>query len=570
MKKEGWDFPQTLQYLAQKAGVVLESQTPERQAEDEEHARLRGLLEEAVLFYHHHLQTPAGGEALAYLKQRGLTPDTIDLFGLGYAPNAWESALAYFTKKGYTPDELLQSGIVTERTADHAEGRGGVYDRFRNRIMFPIRDTMGHMAGFGARILNPEDMPKFLNSPQTALFDKGRLLYGLDLARKALRAQDQAVIVEGYLDVILLHQAGFSNTVSPMGTALTEDQFRLLKRFTRKMVIALDADAAGEKATLRGLDVARQAMDHADELVFDARGLLRHEARLQADLRVTTLPPGMDPDEVVLRNPEEWKHILEAAQPVVIHVMDTLAKAHDLNDPKAKSTVAADVLPLIEDVPNAVERDAYRQRLARLLRVDESALAIAQRRPPRIARRGPIKEGARPAPFISPSINPARHGLELEAHILRLLLRQPEVLNPLDRSLLENQLSRLGAQDFESTDHQLLARRVQDALEQDELEPHQFILRDLPDALADLSQSLLAPMALGEPTSDQLQEDLFKTVLMLRQVRISENIGQLRYLQEELQEQGDLSRGPYHEMMLQYAQTLARLNRALAGPVRTE
>jgi len=570
MKKEGWDFPQALQYLAQKAGVVLELQTPERQAEDEEHVRLRGLLEEAVLFYHHHLQTPAGGEALAYLKQRGLTPDTIDLFGLGYAPNAWESALAYFTKKGYTPAELLQAGIVTERTPDQAEGRGGVYDRFRNRIMFPIRDTIGHMAGFGARILNPQDMPKFLNSPQTALFDKGRMLYGLDLARKALRAQDQAVIVEGYLDVILLHQAGFSNTVSPMGTALTEDQFRLLKRFTRKMVMALDADAAGEKATLRGLDVARQAMDHSDELVFDARGLLRHEARLQADLRVTTLPPGMDPDEVVLRNPQEWKHILEAAQPVVIHVMDTLAKAHDLNDPKAKSIVAAEVLPLIEDVPDPVERDAYRQRLARLLRVDESALAITQRRPPRITRRGSVKQGVHPAPVIRPAINPARHGFELEAHILRLLLRQPEALNPLDRSLLENQLSRLGAQDFEATDHQLLARRVQEALEQDELDPHPFILRDLPDALADLSQRLLAPMALGEPTTDQLQEDLFKTVLMLRQVRISESIGQLRYLQQELQEQGDLSRGPYHEMMLQYARTLARLNRALAGPVRTE
>ena len=570
MKKEGWDFPQTLQFLAQKAGVVLEAQTPERQAEDEEHTRLRGLLEEAVLFYHHHLQAPSGKDALAFLKKRGLTLETIDLFGLGYAPNSWDSALAYFTKKGYTPAELLQVGIVTERAADAGENKGGVYDRFRNRIMFPIRETMGHMAGFGARILNPEDMPKFLNSPQTALFDKGRMLYGLDLARKALRAQDQAVIVEGYLDVILLHQAGFSNTVSPMGTALTEDQFKLLKRFTRKMVIALDADAAGEKATLRGLDVARQAMDHADELVFDARGLLRHEARLQADLRVTTLPPGMDPDEVVLRNPDEWKQILAAAQPVVIHVMDTLAKAHDLNDPKEKSAVAAEVLPLIEDVPNPVERDAYRQRLARLLRVDESALAVAQRRPPKIARRGSSKEGVRPPPVIRPAINPARHGFELEAHILRLLLRQPEALNPLDRSLLENQLSRLGAQDFESTDHQVLARRVQDALEQDELDPHQFILRDPPDTLADLAQHLLEPMALGEPTTDQLQEDLFKTVLLLRQVRISESIGQLRFLQEEIQEQGDLSRGPYHEMMLQYTQTLARLNRALAGPVRTE
>ena len=126
-------------------------------------------------------------------------------------------------------------------------------------------------------------MPKFLNSPQTALFDKGSLLYGLDQARKPIRAQDQVVIVEGYLDVIVLHQAGFTNTVSPMGTALTEDQLRLLKRFTRRIVLALDADAAGEKATLRGLEVARQAMDHSEELVFDARGLLRHEARLQAD-----------------------------------------------------------------------------------------------------------------------------------------------------------------------------------------------------------------------------------------------------------------------------------------------
>ena len=239
------------------------------------------------------------------------------------------------------------------------------------------------MTGFGACILNPDDVPKFLNSPQTPLFDKGRLLYGLDQACKPIRTQDQVVIVEGYLDVILLHQAGFTNTVSPMGTALTEDQVRMLKRFTRKIILALDADAAGEKATLRGLDVARQAMDHGDEVAFDVRGLLHHEARLQADLRVTTLPPGMDPDEVVLRDPEEWKAIIAAAQPVVIHVMETLARGRNLDDPKVKSEVAAEVLPLIEDVPNPVERDAYRQRLARTLRVDERALTGALREPPR-------------------------------------------------------------------------------------------------------------------------------------------------------------------------------------------
>ena len=186
------------------------------------------------------------------------------------------------------------------------------------------------MAGFGARIVDPDDIPKFLNSPETPIFSKGRLLYGLDRARKAIRAADQVVIVEGYLDVIAPHQAGFENVVSPMGTALTEDQLRLLKRFTRKIVLALDPDAAGQKAILRGLDAARSAMDHEGELRFDARGLLRNEARLQADLRVASLPDNLDPDEVVARDPEEWARLIEDAKPIVTHVMETLAEGQDL------------------------------------------------------------------------------------------------------------------------------------------------------------------------------------------------------------------------------------------------
>jgi len=566
MKKEGWDFPQALQFLAQRAGVVLEPPTPEKQAEEEEHTRLRALLEEAVIFYHHHLlQTPTGKPALEFLHRRGLQPATIEAFNLGYAPDTWDAALNFLIGKGYTLEELLQTGMVTQR-----ESGSSAYDRFRNRVMFPIRDGMGHMTGFGARILNPEDVPKFLNSPQTALFDKGRLLYGLDQARKPIRANDQVVIVEGYLDVILLHQAGFTNTVSPMGTALTEDQVRMLKRFTRKIILALDADAAGEKATLRGLDVARQAMDHSDELTFDARGLLRHEARLQADLRVTTLPPGMDPDEVVLRDSQEWKTILAAAQPVVIHVMETLVRGRNLDDPKVKSEVAAEVLPLIEDVPNPVERDAYRQRLARTLRVDERALAGALRQPPRPARRGPAWERPSAGAGTPGAFTVAHRTFELETHILRLLLRQPDALHQLDRTLLENQLSRLGVQDFEHTEHQLLARKVIESLEQDEMDAHQFILRDLPELLQGLAQKLLAPMPLGEPTSEQLVEDLVNAVLHLREARIAESISQLRYLQEELQEQGEMSRGPYHEVVIQYTQTLGRLNRALSGPLKAK
>ena len=369
MKKEGWDFPTALKALAEKAGVKLEPPSPERQVEAEAHERLRALLEEAVVFYRHQLlHTPAGKPALEYLHRRGLSDTTIETFGLGYSPQGWDAALTYFSAKGYSDQDLSEAGLVSERES------GGVYDRFRNRVMFPIRDAAGGMTGFGARVLNPEDVPKFLNSPQTELFDKGRTLYGLDQARKAIRANDQVVIVEGYLDVIALHQGGFQNTVSPMGTALTEDQLRMLKRFTAQIVLALDPDAAGEKATLRGLELTRQAMDHSTELAFDARGLLRHEARLQADVRVTTLPAGMDPDEVVLRDPGEWARIVEAARPVVVHVMETLAAGQNLDDPKVKSQIASQVLPLIEDIPNPVERDAYRQRLARLLKIDERSL----------------------------------------------------------------------------------------------------------------------------------------------------------------------------------------------------
>ncbi|NPV75262.1 MAG: DNA primase [Anaerolineae bacterium] len=568
MKKEGWDFTQTLQYLAQRAGVELEPVTPEKQAEDEQHERLRTLLEEAVNFYRHHLlQTPAGKPALDYLLKRGLQPATIEAFGLGYAPDSWDAALNYFTSKGYTRQDLLDVGLTTER-----QGGEGVYDRFRNRILFPIRDAGGRMAGFGARILNPDDLPKFLNSPQTPLFDKGRLLYGLDRARKAIRSQDQAVIVEGYLDVILLHQAGFSNVVSPMGTALTEDQLRLLKRHTRRIVMALDADAAGEKATLRGLEVARQALDHTTELVFDARGLLHYEARLQADLRVTTLPAGMDPDEIVLRNPQEWTAIIAAAQPVVIHVMDTLMAGRNLDDPKVKSEIVAQVAPLIEDVPDAVERDTYRQRLARVLRIDESVLLGARASSARPSRRRREEPGEKiPERAASVQITgKARLTTSLERHILQLLLRQPEAIYTLDRALQRAGLLRFAPDDFENGDYQLLARLLKRSLEQDEDEPSVYLMAVLPDSLQETVQAMLQPLEKGEPTPERLMEELARSVMRLRQERIQSSLSQLRYMQEDLQAQGETMMESFREMVLSYTQTLARLNRALGQPLQLD
>lgn len=563
MKKEGWDFPETLRYLAERAGVVLQTPSPEREVEDKESERLRALLEEAVLFYRHQLlQTPAGKDAQQYLNQRGIQAETIEKFELGYAPDGWDIAANYFSGKGYSHQEMLEVGLLSER-----EDSGRKYDRFRHRIMFPIRDGTARMSGFGARILRPDDVPKFLNSPQTPLFDKGRLLYGLHLARKPIRAKDQVVIVEGYLDVIALHQAGFGNSVSPMGTALTEDQLRLVKRFTRRVVLALDADAAGEKATLRGLEVARQALDHSDEIAFDARGLLRHEARLEADVRVTTLPAGLDPDDVVLRDPDAWKKIIEDAKPIVVHVMESLAAGHNLDDPKAKSEIAAQVLPLIADVPNPVERDAYRQRLARMLKVDERALQGASGPAQRTRRRAPAAQQAVNA---TPAVHagPETLGKAMEAHCLRLLLRQPENIYSLDRVLQGAGLGRFSPQDFENAEYQALARFVLEALEQDQMEPHTHLMEKVPESLGDLQRELLVPSPQGEPNSTQRLEDLVRTVMKLRLLRVNEGIRQMRFMQEDLQQQGETILMPYQELIPQYIQARSRLESALSRPFR--
>ncbi len=567
MKKEGWDFAETLKFLAERAGVELHPQTEEQKEKDEQYNRLHQLLDEVVIFYRHQLlQTPQGENALNYLTKRGVKRETIETVGLGYSPASWDMTYQYFLGKGYTIDDLVQAGMVTERD------NGGYYDRFRNRLMFAIRDVSGRMAGFGARALNPEDNPKYLNSPQTSLFDKGRLLYGLDLARKAIRMEDQAVIVEGYMDVIIPYQAGFANTVSPMGTALTEEHLRMLKRYTRTMILALDADAAGEKATLRGLNVARNALDRDSEIQFDPRGLIRNEGRLQADVRVTTIPAGMDPDEVVLRDPEEWRQILQAAKPVVMHVMETLASQKDLDDPKVKQDIANQVLPLIEDVPNPVERDAYRQRLARLLKVDERALVGEMS-----AARGPISRkkiriAQEKAPVRRFEPVSSRHLInELEHHIIRLLVREPEWLHIVDRSLQKAGLNHIDITDFENSKYQILIRLIIQSLEQDLMEVDPYLNANVPEDLAEELHILRNdPLASEIKLEQKLKEDLVRSVFMLRMVHVKENLDQIRYLMDELEEQGDSEIDPYQEMRLSYTLLRGRLDQALGSPIQLD
>ncbi len=440
---------------------------------------------------------------------------------------------------------------------------GGLVDRFHNRLMIPIRDENGKMTGFGARILDPNDFPKFMNSPETPLFSKSRLLYGLDRARKAIRAANQAVIVEGYLDVIAVHQAGFENVVSPMGTALTEDQLRLLKRFTRRIVLALDPDAAGQKAVLRGLEAARQTLDREDELGFDARGLLRHEARLQADLRVASMPDDLDPDEIVQRDPDQWKSLIENAQPIVVHVMEALAVGRDLEDAKVKSEIVSQILPIIEDLPNPVERDTYRQRLARFLKVDERSITGGHAQTIRIRRprpqvETPVQE-VLPPQEVKPVVTASR---KIEAHILSLLIRRPNLLYRLDRALQEASLNRMAAEDFGYTDHQVLFRLVRQSLEQDADDADQYLRQNLPASLESLVEDLEPKTGELDPVDDRLLEDLFRGIVKIRRNALNENINQLRFLQEDAQQSGDLRVESYREMVQQYSTHLRSLDQA--------
>ncbi len=537
MKREGIDFKEALQKLAARAGVELKEFQRESPEQREAYDNLRKLLEDAVIFYRGHLV--ANAEIMNYLREkRGLTDATIETFGLGYAPQSWDSALTHFTQRGYSEQELFEAGLLSERDS------GGYYDRFRHRIMIPIRDEQGRMAGFGARIVDPDDIPKFLNSPETPIFSKGRLLYGLDRARKPIRAADQAVIVEGYLDVIALHQAGYENVVSPMGTALTEDQLRLLKRSTRRIVLALDPDTAGQKAVLRGLEAARSAMDKEGELGFDARGLLRNESRLQADLRVAAIPDDLDPDEIVARDKEEWARIIENSKPIVTHVMETLAAGQNLSDPKVKNQIAAQVLPLIDDLSNALERDTYRQALARMLKVDERSLMAAPVRGP-VVRRKP--RGERSIPKMERTVAVVNPSLKVESFFVGVALRTPELLYQVDRKLEENHLSALTTDDFEYTDHQLIIQTIRESLEQVDHDYHAYVMSKLPDAVLPLANELLKESEQFKQPAEALRDDLVRAVKKMRLTRAAEQITQYRYLQEEAGEQGDARATEYEK-----------------------
>jgi len=582
MKREGWDFPETLRFLAEKAGVELEPLDGHQAERNEARDRLRGLLNDLAHFFHQHLLTAPDAEiARRYVDGRGLTEQTIEAFGIGYAPNSWDAGSRYLLNLGYTTQELIDAGVVVEKD------EGGTYDRFRDRLVIPIRDVRGGVVGFGARGFTPEAVPKYLNSPQSALFDKSSLLFGLDLARRTIRDGETAVIVEGYMDAIQAHQAGFSNVIAQMGTALTETQLKLLSRYATRLILALDPDTAGQTATDRGREViesvsraaADQAtadgvwdFDHAEQdyratrtIEFDAKGMLRYEARLGFDIRVIVLPQGQDPDDLIRQNPDEWARLVANALPIVEYVIQMAVAGQNLDDPKVKSGIAARIVPVIGDIASPVERSHYRQRLARLLKVDERALFPegSAAPPPRAARSSktsPTSPVSKANPAADLNLNPT---VWREAFGLAALIRHPRLIYRVNRVLAEcmpvlevdsyplaaSLANELTPADFAHPEHRLIFDGWCHALDQHETDPLPFLTQSL-DPLTQsrlaswLDQPLYALDKQNMPPGveiapDRVYEAAIQALLDLRRQRLDEHIVEMQFLLSDAEQSGE-------------------------------
>jgi len=412
MKKEGIDFGQALHILAQKGGITLSPREVPSKAEDEKKERLFQINEAAAEYYHHLLaRTKAGEAARSYLERRKVMPETIKEFRLGYSPDTWETIKHYLLGKGYTEKELVEAGLIIEKEA------GGSYDRFRNRLMFPICDTRGRVTGFGARALD-DSLPKYINSPQTSNFDKSSSLYGIDRAKSAVRKKNLAIIVEGYMDVLTAHQQGWQNVVGSMGTSLTEKQVGGIKRLTNNITLALDADIAGEEATLRG------------------RAILAYS---NAEANVILLPAGKDPDEVIREDPALWQQLVERAMPILDFAFQSVISKVDINKAKDQSLAIQKLLPSIYEIKDYTIQNSYVEKLARALKIKTSGIEAYLQKPKTARKRSQLSETTEQARLARQLVS-----RPIEEYCLALLLQFPE---------LSHLAQELSSEHFESTEN---------------------------------------------------------------------------------------------------------------------
>ena len=351
MKIEGIEFGDALRILAQRAGVELKPFKPESKELETKRSRLYEILDLASQFFEKQLEgKTAGKQAKDYLLGRGISEDSIKKWRLGYSPDVWQGLIDFLQSRGYKQQEIENAGLAIKKDT------GGHYDRFRGRIMFPIFDLNSQVIGFGGRVFAHKDakeIAKYVNTPATILYDKSRTLYGLDRAKVEIRQKDFCILVEGYTDAILAHQAGTLNVVAVSGTALTPWHLKILRRFTENLYICFDMDVAGDTATKRGIDLALN------------QGF---------NIKVVTLPEGKDPADLVVKSPELWEKAVQEAKIIMEFYFETTLRKFNKTDISGKKQICKILLPVIKKIPNKIEQTFWLQRLAKEISAKEEDL----------------------------------------------------------------------------------------------------------------------------------------------------------------------------------------------------
>ncbi len=387
---EGVEFGDALRILAQKAGIELKRQDPKLKTE---RSRLYEICELACRFFEKQMEeSSVGKEAKSYLLARGIKPESLKKWRLGYAPDVWQGLSDFLTTRGYSQEEIQKAGLGL------TSEKGSFFDRFRGRIIFPIFDLNSQVVGFGGRVFKSDDPAKYINTPATLLYDKSRILYGLDKAKVEIRKKESCVLVEGYIDAIMCHQAGFENAVATSGTALTSFQLKILKRYSDNLITAFDMDPAGDSATKRGIDLAQ------------AQGF---------NIRVVLMPEGKDPADIISENPAEWQKRVEDGKNIYQFYFDTTFSRLDAKSSQGKKDIAKIILPILKKIPNKIEQSHWIQELARRLGVKEEVIEEELRKTSVVLPETFQEEE------VAPPLSPKSRREMLEERIASLVLKNP-------------------------------------------------------------------------------------------------------------------------------------------------
>lgn len=407
-KMEGVAFGEALKEMAKRAGVKLISRKESPQEQQQE--KIHGINRLAADYFHFLItEHKIGSMAKDFLNSRGVKNETIEEFSLGYAPSSWDSLGRYLLKKGYSLTDILQSGLAVRK-----EGGRGYFDFFRGRVMFPLRSSLGKVAGFAGRTLG-DDQPKYINTVDTPVFEKGRYLFNLDLAKTEIKKKKEVILVEGEMDALVLFQEGIRNVVATKGTALGSFQIATLAKFARRLVICFDRDAAGWEATKKGLLLAQS---------------------VGMEVAAVLLPEGKDPDEAVLADRAAFEKLVNSAPPLFDFYLDSALSRSDPATPSGKKAVAAEILPVLKSLANEVEKAAYLARLAEALKIEEDVLWR------QLEKEEPLEAGGPPSPAVS--LPPRAPASKKELYLLALLFALPaERVPPVVRRITDGDLTDL-------------------------------------------------------------------------------------------------------------------------------